>query len=71
MVLVKSSKIFHLSILGKTGQDNAFRNILERKKRPFRPQKEEVKKDEILGFFESPWFLLKLPNFSIFLFEIK
>ena len=33
MILVKTLT----KVLGKTGQDNAFRNILERKKRRFRP----------------------------------
>ena len=31
MVLVKNLKIFCLSILGKTGQNNTFHDILERK----------------------------------------
>ena len=32
MVLVKIFKIFHLSILGKTGENNTFHDILEGKK---------------------------------------
>ena len=36
MVLVKNLKIFHLSILGKTGQNNTFHDILGREKRLFR-----------------------------------
>ena len=31
MVLVKTLKIFHLSILGKTGENNTFHDILEGK----------------------------------------
>ena len=31
MVLVKTLKIFHLSILGKTGENNTFYDILEGK----------------------------------------
>ena len=31
MVLVKTLKIFQLSILGKTGENNTFRDILEGK----------------------------------------
>ena len=31
LVLVKSLKIFYVSILGKTGQNNTFRDILEGK----------------------------------------
>ena len=31
MVLVKNLKIFYLSILNKTGQNNTFRDILEGK----------------------------------------
>ena len=31
MVLIKTLKIFHLSILGKTDQNNTFRDILEGK----------------------------------------
>ena len=31
MVLVKNLKIFYLSIVGKTGQNNTFHDILERK----------------------------------------
>ena len=31
MVLVKNLNIFYLSILGKTGQNNTFRDTLERK----------------------------------------
>ena len=36
MVLVKTLKIFHLSILGKTGQNNTSHDILEGEKRLFR-----------------------------------
>ena len=31
MVLIKTLKIFHLSILGKRGENNTFDDILERK----------------------------------------
>ena len=31
MVLLKTLKIFHLSILGKAGENNTFHDILERK----------------------------------------
>ena len=50
MVLIKNFIIFYHFISEKTGEDNAFRDFLERKKRLFRPLNQEVKKDEKLGF---------------------
>ena len=56
MVLVKNLKIFYLSILGKTGQNNTFHDILEGKNVYLGNKNKTLKKSKI-------W------NFLFFLFE--
>ena len=52
MVLVKNWQFFHLFILDKIGLKNAFYDTLDKKKRRFRLQKQEVQKVEKLGLFQ-------------------
>ena len=52
MVLVKTLKIFHLSILGKTGENNTFHDILERKNVYLDNKNRKLKKSKNLEFFE-------------------
>ena len=46
MVLVKTLKIFHLSILGKTGQNNTSHDILEGKNVYLDNRNKELKKSK-------------------------
>ena len=52
MVLVQNLKIFHLSILGKTGENNTFHDILEGKNVYLDKKKQEVKKVQKCQFFQ-------------------
>ena len=52
MVLVKNLKIFYLSILGKTGQNNTFLDILEGKNVYLDNKNKKLKKIQELEFFE-------------------
>ena len=53
MVLVQNWSFLHVFILGILSQENVFHDILERKKRPSRLQKQEVEKVEKLRFFQK------------------
>ena len=48
MVLIQNFLIVYHFISERTGDDNAFRDFLERKKRLFRPSKQEVKNWDFL-----------------------
>ena len=53
MVLAQKWPFFQLFCLGNIGHENAFYDILERKKRVSRLQKQEVQKVEKLTFFQT------------------
>ena len=61
MVLVKTLKIFHLSILGKTGENNTFHDILEGKNVYLDNKNRKLKKSKNKNFSkgDSPWVLSK------------
>ena len=61
MVLVKNLKIFYLSILGKTGQNNTFRDILEGKNVYLDNKNKKLKKSKNQNFSkgDSPWVMSK------------
>ena len=61
MVLVKNLKIFYLSILGKTGQNNTFRDILEGKNVYLDNKNKKLKKSKHKKFCkgDSPWVMSK------------
>ena len=61
MVLVKNLKIFYLSILGKTGQNNTFRDILEGKNVYLHNKNKKLKKSKHKKFSkgDSPWVMSK------------
>ena len=61
MVLVKTLKIFHLSILGKTGENNTFHDILEGKNVYLGNKNKNLKKSKNYNFSkgDSPWVLSK------------
>ena len=65
MVLVKTLKIFHLSILGKTGENNTFHDILEGKNVYLDNKNKKLKTVQkvVHGFCQ------KIGNFFVFLFE--
>ena len=62
MVSVKNWQCFYLFNIGKIGQENVFENILERKKCLSTLQKQEVKKDENLGFFQRGSSIVLVKN---------
>ena len=66
MVLVKNLKIFYLSILGKTGQNNTSHDILEGKNVCLDNKNKKLKKSKKQNFSKrnSPWVLSK--NFKFF-----
>ena len=53
MVLVKTLKIFHVSILGKTGENNTFHYILEGKNVYLDNKNKKLKKVQKLEFFQK------------------
>ena len=61
MVLVKTLKIFHLSILGKTGQNNTSHDILEGKNVYLDNKNKKLKKSKNQNFSkgDSPWVMSK------------
>ena len=61
MVLVKTLKIFHLSILGKTGENNTFHDILEGKNVYLDNKNKKLKKSKNYNFSkgDSPWVMSK------------
>ena len=61
MVLVKTLKIFQLSILGKTGQNNTFHDILKGKNVSLDNKNKKLKTVQQLHFFkgDSPWVMSK------------
>ena len=61
MVLVKNLKIFYLSILGKTGQNNTFRDILGGKNVYLDNKNKKLKKSKHKKFSkgDSPWVMSK------------
>ena len=61
--------IFQIFILGKIGQKNVFYDILE-ERNAFLDYKNKLKKSKNWDFSKgvSPWFWLKIGNFSKFLF---
>ena len=72
MVLVQNLKIFHLSILGKTGENNTFHDILEGKNVYLDKKKKnkKLKKSKNVNFSkgDSPWVLSKnLKFFHLFI----
>ena len=66
---VKNWQYFRLYILGKIGQENVLRNILQRKKAFPHYKNNKLKKSKIWNFSKgvSPWYWLQIDNFSIFL----
>ena len=52
MVLVKTLKIFYVSILGKTGENNTFHYILEGKNVYLDNKNKKLKKVQKLEFFQ-------------------
>ena len=60
---------FHLYIIGKIGQENVLRNILQRKKAFPHYKNNKLKKSKIWDFSKgvSPCYWSKIRNFSIFL----
>ena len=58
MVFVKNLKFFHLFIFGKIRQENAFGDILERKRAFLRSKIKKSKKSKNWDFSRgvSPWF---------------
>ena len=73
MVLVQKLKFFSLFIFGKIDQENVFDDILERKKL-LHTIKQQVKKVEKLGFFQTDFFFgfgPKIGIFPSFFFEEK
>ena len=70
MVLVKNRQFFYLFILGKTGQQNVFYDILERKIALLDSKNKKFKEPKDWDFY-SPWFWSKIYNFSIFIFSAK
>ena len=72
MVLVKNLRIFYLSILGKTGQNNTFRDILEGKNVYLDNKKEKLKKNPKIRIFPKGivhGFCQKIGKFFVFIFE--
>ena len=53
MVFVKTLKIFHLSILGKTGENNTFHDILEGKNVYLDNKNKKLKKSKKIEFFQT------------------
>ena len=68
MDLVKNWQFFHPLIIGEIGQENVFEYIRERKKAFPDYKNKKFKKSNIWNFAKgvSPWFSLKIGNFSIF-----
>ena len=71
MVLVKTLKIFHRSILGKTGENNTFHDILEGKNVYLDNKNKNLKSPKIRIFPKGivHGFCQKVGNFFVFLFE--
>ena len=72
MVLVKTFKIFHLSIFGKTGENNTFHDILERKNVYLDNKNRKLKKNPKIRIFRKEivhGFCQKIGKFFVFLFE--
>ena len=71
MVLVKNLNIFYLSILGKTGQNNTFHDILEGKIVSLDNKNKNLKKSKNWIFPKGRVheFRQKIWNFFVFLFE--
>ena len=70
MVLVKTLKIFHLSILGKTGENNTFHDIQEGENVYLDNKNKKLKKSKNWTFFkgDSPWVMSKnLKFFHVFI----
>ena len=61
--------IFPTFFLGNIGQENVFYDILERKNAFLGYKKKKFKKSKNWDFSKrvSPWFWLKMGNFSVFL----
>ena len=55
MVLVKKLKIFYLLLFGKTGQENVFDDIVERRKAFLDYQNKEFKKLKSWDFSKRVW----------------
>ena len=68
MVLVQYWPYFRLFILGNRGQENVFYDILEGKNASLRNKNKKFKKSQKWDVSKgiSPWFWLKIGNFSIF-----
>ena len=71
MVLVTTLKIFHLSILGKTGENNTFHDILEGKNVYLDNKNRKLKKSKNKSFSKGivHGFCQKIGNSFVFLFE--
>ena len=67
MVLAKTNKFLYLFILGKTGQEKEFCNVLDRKLAFLDYKNNDLKKSKTLHFSRgiSPWFWPKLISFYI------
>ena len=67
MFSVKNLKIFHLSILGKTGENNTFHDILEGKNVYLDNKNKKLKKSKNYNFSkgDSPWVLSKNFKFCL------
>ena len=59
MFLVKNLKIFHLSILGKTGENNTFHDIKEGKNVYLHNKNKRLKKSKNFSKGDSPRVLSK------------
>ena len=70
MSFVKNWQFFHLFILGKTGQEKVFYDILYIKNAFLDYKNIMLKKWKNWDFSKgvSPWFLSKISNFSMFFF---
>ena len=69
MVLVKTFKVFHLSIFGKTGENNTFHDILERKNVYLDNKNRKLKKNPKIRIFRKEivhGFVKKLEIFLSF-----
>ena len=70
----KNGLFFNLFFLGNIGQENVFYDILERKKRLSRLQKQEFQKVETLTFFKrglTHHFCPKMAIFQLFIFSFN
>ena len=65
MVSAKISKFLYLFILGKTGQEKLFCNVLDKKLAFLDYKNNDLKKSKNLHFSKGviPWFWPKLLNF--------